>query len=70
MITEYGPTMITEYVPTMITEYVPTMIEVSVTKDRLTREGTEIQLTEAGEGRDTEDTEDQNQTKNESNKPP
>ena len=28
--------------PRFITEYVPTMIEVSVTKDRLAREGTEI----------------------------
>ena len=44
------------------------MIEVSVTKDRLTREGTEIRLTEAGEGQDTEDSAGQNQTQNEPSK--
>ena len=54
--------------PQFITGYVPTMIEVSVTKDRLTREGTEIRLTEAGEGQDTEDSAGQNQTQNEPSK--
>ena len=48
--------------------YLATMIEVSVTKYRLTREGTEIRLTEAGGGQDTEDSAGQNQTQNEPSK--
>ena len=55
--------------PRFITEYVPTMIEVSATKDRLAREGTETRLTEAGEDQSTEDIVDQNQTQNESSEP-
>ena len=46
------------------------MIEVPVTKDRLATEGTEIQLTKAREGQDTEGSADQNQTENESSEPP
>ena len=56
--------------PQFITVYVPTMIKVSVTKDRLAREETEIRLTEAGEDQNTEDTADQNQTQRESSEPP
>ena len=59
--------------PRFITEYILTTIEVSVTKDRLAREGTEIQLsaqTEAGDGQDTEDSAGQSQNQNESSEPP
>lgn len=54
-------------VPQFITEYIPTMIEVSVTKDRLAREGTEIRLSALTEESESEDT--ASQTQNEVSEP-
>ena len=54
--------------PRFITEYIPTMIKVSVTKDRLAREGTEIRLSAQTEEREEQDT--ASQTQNETSGPP
>jgi len=50
--------------PRFVTEYIPTSVEVTVTKDRLAREGTEIKSTISGQIDEHESHE------NESSEPP